>query len=138
MAKFTVHHHLPDYDYEVDTDRPFGGYEAGDILCKIAPFFGIPLTLYLGIRKDGSLIFRSWQWGNNGNGYLHLQGGDFDVQHCDYHPTQEQKDTVSGLFSGRIEWEGLKFPVGATLQKVCPVDVEREEQLLGRKIIFLA
>lgn len=56
--------------YTIDVDRKFGGYQAGDLICYINPFFGIPLKLEIAIRIDGSIVFRSWTW-TQGNGYLH-------------------------------------------------------------------
>ena len=49
-------------------------------------------------------------------------------------PTEAQADTVNGLFSGRIKFEGLKLAVGSTLQRICPIDLQREEKLIGEKI----
>jgi hypothetical protein len=49
-------------------------------------------------------------------------------------PTAEQIDTVNGLFSGRIKFEGLKIAVGGTVQRICPIDLQREEKLTGKKI----
>ena len=43
-------------------------------------------------------------------------------------------DTVNGLFSGRILFEGVKIAVGKSVLDICPVDVEREERLIGKKI----
>ena len=117
--------------YEVDTSRPFGGYEAGDLMCHVQPFFGVPLTLYMAIRKNGDLIFRSWTWSDVGNCYLHT-----DEKPDKFTATPEQIDTVNGLFSGRILFEGLKIAVGATVQDICPIDVKHEEELTGNKIFL--
>ena len=43
-------------------------------------------------------------------------------------------DTVSGLFSERILYEGLHIPIGATVQEICPINIKREEELIGKKI----
>lgn len=139
MTKITIHKKpfgcsLIESDYTIDIDRKFGGYQAGDLICYINPFFGIPLKLEIAIRIDGSIIFRSWAW-TRGNGYLHTHEKPVGEETLNpFVPTQEQIDTVNGLFSGRIKFEGLALPVGATVQKICPIDVKREEELTGRRI----
>ena len=135
--------------YEVNLSREFGGYEPGDLICHINPFFNIPLNLEIAIRQNGDLIFRSWNWDMNGewNIYLHTDEkgqAEWEAENRGkenainiskpFIPTEEQIDTVNGLFSGRIKFEGLKLPVGATVQKICPIDVKREEMLLNKKI----
>ena len=138
MAKMTIHDKYIG-DFTVDTDRKFEGYEAGDITCCVQPFFGIPLTLFIAIRRDGRIIFRQWKFSEVGNSYLHIDGGDFAINQYKKmygDTTPEQKDTVNGLFSGRIKFEGLKLTVGATLQTLCPIDVKREEELTNSKIFL--
>lgn len=52
-------------EYVIDLDRKFEGYEEGDIVISGNPFDctgQFPLSLELGIRRDGSLIFRSWSF----------------------------------------------------------------------------
>lgn len=126
--------------YIIETNRSFSGYEPGDIICDIAPFFGIPLKLEIAIRKSGELIFRRWFFispsrdGTGGNPYLHTYIPEIEYELVRKEVTQEQRETVNGLFSGRIRFEGLRLPVGATLQKICPIDVEKEEALTGKKI----
>ena len=115
--------------YEVDTSRRFGGYQDGDLICYINPFFGVPLTLYIAVRINGDLIFRSWEWSDRGTNYL--QTSETPDK---FAATTEQIDTVNGLFSGRIKFDGLKLAVGATVQEICPIDVEREEKITGEKI----
>ena len=136
MAVITIHKGNNDFEgesYTVDTERPYDGqengepiFQKGDIICSVAPFFGVPLVLGVAIRNDGKLIFRSWMWGN-GNHYLHTSEKDII-------PTEEQIDTVSGLFSGRIKFEGIKIAVGASVQKICPIDLKKEEEKVNRKI----
>ena len=129
MATFTVHREYRDEtEYTVDTRRKFEGYKSGDIICGITPFFGIPLQLEIAIRDTGELIFRSWNWIKGENGYLHL------ISYSGDQPTQNQFDTVAGLFSNRIPFEGLELPPGSTLQKLCPIDIEAEEKRIGKKI----
>lgn len=120
--------------YVIELDRPFEGYEKGDIICEVEPFSGcgLLLTLELAIRRDGSIVFRKWTQKGTGNGYLHYMPSPFSTDPIK--PTAEQIDTVNGLYSGRIRWEGLKLIPGATLQRICPIDIEREEKLTNRKI----
>lgn len=139
MTTITINNDLMGIkDYTVDFTRDFEGYKAGDILCGVKPFPSVPLTLHIAIRRTGELIFRNWSWtSEDSNGYLHVCGGYDGVKlyrerYGD--STPEQRDTVSGLFSGRIKFDGLKLAVGATLQELCPVDVKREEELTQKKI----
>jgi len=131
--------------YEVDLTRQFGGYERGDLICSVCPFGAtyLPLELEIAIRMDGSLIFRAWNFVKNMNYYLHTR--EISMKEHDkvkeerphiipFVPTIEQIDTVNGLFSGRIKFEGLKIAVGGTVQDICPIDVKREEMLTGKKI----
>lgn len=120
--------------YVIDTSREFGGYESGDIICSVQPFFGVPVTLSIAIRKNGELIFRSWSFGGVGNHYLHTYISESGKDEIIGKVTQEQRDTVSGLFSGRIKFEGLKLSPGGTLQEICPIDLKKEETLTGKKI----
>ena len=117
--------------YEVNTNRPFEGYETGDLICKVHPFFDIPLSLEIAIRKSGKIIFRGWNWDSQYNGYLQT----YETPDK-FTPTPEQTDTVNGLFSGRIKFEGLEIAVGATVQDICPIDVDLEEKLTGEKIFL--
>lgn len=138
--KITMH---DDYqgDYTVDLYRRFEGYEHGDLICFASPWAlsGVPLELEIAIRRDGSLIFRSWEWGGNRNNYLHTRekrAEDIENQfERPFIPTQAQIDTVNGLFSGRILFDGcLHLAPGASLQKICPIDVAAEEARVGKKI----
>lgn len=114
--------------YTIDVDRKFGGYQADNLICYINPFFGIPLKLEIAIRIDGSIVFRSLTW-TQGNGYLHTHEKPVGKETLSpFIPTQEQIDTVNGLFSGRIKFEGLALPVGATVQKICPIDVKKRRR----------
>lgn len=116
--------------YEIDTNRkPDSKYEQGDIICDINPFFDIPLKLEIAIRRDGTIIFRKWYWNMSFNGYLHFIGNDIDGK-----PTPEQIDTVNGLFSKRIKFEGLSLIPGASLQDICPINIAEEERKIGEKI----
>lgn len=125
-------------EYIVDTGRQFEGYKQGDLICYIYPFFDVPLRLEIAIRADGSLAFRKWDWRLGDNGYLHTDEKPERLCKNSYEkpfvPTEAQIDTVNGLFSGRIRFEGLKLPVGGTVQDICPIDVKREEELIGKTI----
>jgi len=101
-------------------------YEKGSMLCRVTPF-DCPLTLEIAITPSGEIIFREWNWNNSGNGYLHVYNKDINV-------TKEMIDTVNGLFSGRILVEGLKLAIGNSIQELCPINLEKEEELSGKKI----
>lgn len=116
-------------DDEVDIGRKFEGYQPGDLICHVRPFFDIPLRLEIAIRANGEIVFRSWEFSDKANTYLHTY-----EKPDRFTATEEQKETIAGLFSGRIKFEGLKLPVGATVQAICPIDVEAEEQRIGKKI----
>jgi hypothetical protein len=138
-------HNFEGAEYVIDLNKPFGGYEAGDLICYTVPWNEkIPLRLEIAIRTNGDLVFRSWDWSGNGNPYLHtdeIEQDDPVLKDKPYLkpfiPTKEQIDTVNGLFSGRLKFEGLTLYPGASLQKICPIDVKKEEELIGGKI-FLA
>lgn len=118
--------------YRVDTNRESKGYEYGDLICYVEPFHDIPLGLQIAIRANGDVIFRGWAWNNNTtyrNHYLHTDENP-DV----FVATAEQIDTVNGLFSGRILFEGLKIAVGATTQAICPINKSEEEKMINKKI----
>jgi len=118
-------------EYVIDLDRKFGGYEPGDLIIYGCPFGGIsfPLELELAIRKDGKIIFRAWRFGGTSNNYFHT----YDSKDK-FIATEDQIRTVSGLFSGRIKFEGLKLAIGATIQEICPVDIDKEQEMTGDKI----
>ena len=125
-------------EYVIDFDRDFYGYQSGDLICTTAPFFGVPVTLEIAIRKNGEIAFRSWNWNGGGNDYLHTRevatGREQNEFQKAFIPTQEQVDTVNGLFSGRIKFDGLKLNPGKTLLDICPIDINREEELVHHKI----
>lgn len=124
--------------YTVDTDRKFGGFEIGDMICHICPFLGVPLQLEMAIRKDGTLHFRAWTWVQECNSYLHTR----EVAQSEnpfvrpFEATQEQRDTVAGLVSGRIKFEGLKLAVGKTVLDVTKPDFDAEEKRTGKQMYF--
>jgi hypothetical protein len=109
-------------------------YRPGGMICSVSPWgsSGCPITLKICICPDGDILVRSWNWDGGDNPYLHV-----DVIFEDYiDVTPEMRDTVSGLFSGRIKIEGIKIAVGASVQKICPIDMEVEEAKIGKKIFF--
>ena len=117
--------------YSIDLLRQAeGGREEGDIVCYTHPFNGVPLELEIAIRRTGEIIFRKWVF------VAYYAGDCYEVHEnkkqrhfMRMKATQEQRDTVSGLLSGRIIFEGLKLLPGTTLQEVCPVDSEREQNI---------
>lgn len=62
--------------------------------------------------------------------------GDIELREFEkpFIPTEAQCNTVAGLFSGRIRFEGLKIAVGATVQALCPIDMDKEEERVGKRI----
>lgn len=127
-------------EYTVDLDRKIGEHTPGDLVCYVSPFgYSLPLELRISIRADGSIAFRSWAFTKTANPYLQTMEKSAEALKGDlfsqpFTPTPEQIDTVNGLFSGRIKFEGLKLAVGQSVQLICPVDVRREEELTGRTI----
>lgn len=129
--------------YIVDLSRDFEGYEKGDLICFIHPFGPcyLPLQLEIAISTNGEIKFRSWKFTDTEpNSYLHTNAiGKDRIQEYPYTdnafiPTESQIDSINGLFSGRIKFEGLKIAVGSTAQNICPINLEKEEQLIGKKI----
>lgn len=115
-------------EYLIDTDD-WGVRKDGDLYCFGSPFSGVPLELAIAIRTDGSVALRSWTWSKNSNPYFHTH----ETPNT-FTATDEQIDTVNGLLSGRIKFEGLKLSIGATIQDICPINREREEKLTGKRI----
>ncbi|MCE5220140.1 MAG: hypothetical protein LLF98_02435 [Clostridium sp.] len=119
-------------DVEIDVRKNYGGkvYEKGSMLCRVSPWSasGCPLTLEIAITPTGEILFREWDWSGLGNYYLHT------IVNTDIEVTEAMSDTVSGLFSGRIKFEGIKIAVGASVQEICPINIEKEERLIGKKI----
>lgn len=116
--------------YIIDLDRELEEYDDSDLVCFGFPF-RIPLKLKLAIKKDGTFSFICWEWDtlHSTNHYFHTY-----AKADNFPATPEQIDTVNGLFSGRIRFEGLMLAIGATIQEICPINKEREEQLIGKKI----
>jgi hypothetical protein len=131
--------HFEAEQYVIDTRRKTDGYKNGDLIISGSPFGACTnFELELAIRTDGSIGFRHWRiCSGEVNHYFHThenaspQNGGLTPA---FIATPEQIETVNGLFSGRIMWEGLKLAIGATIQKICPIDVEAEETKIGKKI----
>jgi hypothetical protein len=128
-------------EYVIDLKRRTDGYEKGDLICYSTPWLELPLRLEIAIRTNGDLAFRGWDWNGNKNSYLHTDEVSKDAPILEkekwrepFIPTPEQIDTVSGLFSGRMKFEGLKLHPGNSLQNICPIDVEKEEKRTKGKI----
>lgn len=140
MAKITIHDEIPyrfgGGEYTLDTSRQFEGYQPNDLICFCCPFFDIPLRLEIAIRDDGSLAFRGWDWSGRGNSYLHTAKipAPGTAVNPGFAPSAAQVDTVAGLFSGRIRFEGLRLAPGKTLQAICPIDLAAEEARCGKTI----
>lgn len=129
-SKITIE--LYNESYTVDLNRKDEiMYVPGGMICMIAPWAcsGIPLVLDICICPDGGILHRGWDWSGNANQYLHTSDKKAEIR-----VTEEMINTVNGLFSGRILFEGLKIPVGGTVQGICPIDCEREEKRTGKKI----
>lgn len=127
--KISIHGINP---YEVDLERKDEClYTRGGMICSVSPWGskGMPLVLSLCICPDGGILHRGWSWGGSLNPYLQTSDNPEDIN-----ITEEMKDTVSGLFSGRITVDGLKIAVGNTVQKIAPVNLKKEEELTGEKI----
>ncbi len=126
--------HGPRFDeeqYIVDVTRPTGSAEAGDLVCYCTPFRA-PLRLEFAIRANGELAFRSWKFINENKLNPTLHTDAYSVREAGnkgFVPTEAQIDTVNGLYSGRITFEGLHLTVGSTILGICPIDPEREAKL---------
>ena len=120
----------------VDIGKRMEDYDhQGSIICKVAPFIGIPLTLEFAIAKDGKIAFRHWEWNGGGNQYVHTDATNDPADKWNYiEPTAAQIDTVNGMFSGRVLVEGMELSPGKSLQQICPVDVEAEEKRANKKL----
>lgn len=144
-----IKENCPPFDgeqYIVDLGRRSEERQDGDIDCSMMPFFGLNLALEVAIRRDGSIAFRKWDmsgkhlfYGLETSALNEEDAREKNKSHgspvCKATiPTPEQIDTVNGLWSERIRFEGLKLYAGSSLQRICPIDVKREEQLTGRRI----
>lgn len=120
-------------EYLIDLDRKMEEYEKNDLICFVNPFLELPLRLNIAINTAGKIKFRSWEWVPNksANTYLHT----FKKPE-EFTATEQQIETVNGLWSGRIKFDGLKIAVGATVQEIAPINVESEEEKLNKKIFL--
>lgn len=131
-------------EYVIDFCRKReGDYDRGSIRCIIAPWMLVEpnMTLTFDIRRDGSMQFFSWEYVNReANNYLHADWlTQYDHKNGRLVATPAQKETVLGLWSGRLRFEGLKLPVGRTLMEVAGLlreDFAAEEARCGHKILL--
>ena len=120
--------------YTFDPQRKMEPYTLGDLICDVTPFFGIPFRLGFAIRSDGNMAFREWS-PTMAVDATYIQTIERLDGESPFHPTEQQIDTISGLFSRRLNFEGLYLPPGASLMMFCPPDVaDREEKRIGHKI----
>lgn len=117
--------------YCLDLDRACAPNMEGDLNIHGGAFGLLPIEMNLAIRMDGEIVFKGWEFHNTGFYalYFHTSQKPEDII-----PTEEQVDTVNALWSGRKTFEGLKLSIGATVQEICPIDVDKEEKLLHKKI----
>ncbi|SFQ61864.1 hypothetical protein SAMN05421670_3005 [Psychrobacillus psychrotolerans] len=131
-------------EYVVDINRKFGGHEKGDIVIIGSPLshsHDVPLELELAIRIDGTIIFRGWRFVDpqlasryfryfNFKELIGIQDGP------EITPTPAQCETVAGLFSKRIRFEGLRLYLGRRICKICPFDIDVESKKVGRQLYY--
>ncbi len=142
MAIFIYRDTVRQAEYTVDTERrPDPGRTRDAIPCLCQPFHGIPLTLKLNIEPSGVLLFHSWEWNDGGTSYLHTR--IIEPEYWDYRPhfqaTPQQRETVAGLLSRRLTWEGLPLHPGLSLERAVALseaDIAAEEKRQGRKMYF--
>lgn len=130
--KITLHDEY-DGDVTIEMGEKYGSemYRVGGMICNVSPWgsSGCPITLEMCICPDGEILVRSWEWSGGTNHYLQTLSKPEEVM-----VTPQMKDTVSGLFSGRIKIDGIKIAVGKTVQDICPIDLETEEKRVGHQI----
>lgn len=131
-------------EYVIDFGREREGeIDTGAIRCTIAPWStqAYLMTLTFDIRRDGSMQFISWEYADL-DAPFYLQAAYLtrrDHKEGRLVATTAQKETVLGLVSGRLRFEGLKLPVGQTLMEVAGLsgeDFAAEEARCGRKIVL--
>lgn len=128
MAKIKCEQHGQWFEIDLTriSEKP---YEKGSLIIYGTPFWGIPLELELGITPAGEILFRHWKFVDYLSNYFQT-----DCEEVDVNVTPEMQATLSGLFSKRITFEGIKIAIGATPQKICPLDLTGEEIRSGKKI----
>ena len=131
-------------EYVIDFEREREGViDTGAIRCTIAPWStqAYLMTLTIDIRRDGSMQFISWEYSDKEAMY-YLQAAWLtrrDHKEGRFVATDAQRETVCGLMSGRLRFEGLKLLVGQTVMEVAGLteeDFEAEEARCGRKIVL--
>lgn len=120
------------HNVTIDTNRrDKEQYQPGAMIASVAPWStsGCPLTLEIAICPDGTILHRGWSWCNNANAYLHTHANAHDVT-----VTQAMAETLAGLWSGRLKIDGIKIAVGASCQRICPINLTDEETKSGHAI----
>lgn len=124
-------------EYEFDMTRPAEPRNPESIVLSGSPFtkMGLNTLLTLAIQPDGSIAFRGWKEEK----YCVAEYFSLDAIYSEsFSPTQKQRDTMAGLFSGRIRWEGLRILIGMMPQKICPINIKAEEKRWGRKATIIS
>lgn len=118
--------------YKFDITRPVEPRQTGSIIICGSPFarMGLYTMLTLAIQPDGSIVFQGWKEVKYGVSEYFTLGAYYSDA---FSPTQNQRDTMDGLFSGRVRWEGLHILIGMMPQKICPINIKAEEKRWGRK-----
>jgi hypothetical protein len=126
--------------HEVDLDsKSKTMYVKWSLLCSFAPFIieGIPLVLNMAITPQGDILKRGFNWKGNASYYLELSRDISSDLLNSFEVTPRMKETVEGLFSGRIKFMDFNVPVGKTVQRaVGGISLEDEEKRLGKKIFL--
>ncbi len=128
-------------EYLVNLSRDRERLSSDDLVISGCPFGNaLPLELSIAVKSDGTLAFRQWKFVKASNIYFHtrqrLAGLDDTPVGLGIKPTQEQIDTITGLWSERILFEGLKIPIGETIWTLCPIDTVSESKKLGKPVTF--
>ncbi len=122
-------------DYEINPNRKADVIPKGCIFLYGCPFaeMGFPVVLRIAISPDGTILFNGWDFCGSGCLYFHVEKWSLPY-YLRQKPTKKQAETISGLFSGRIKWEGIRLLIGMTPQEVCPIDIEAEAARWGKKV----
>lgn len=112
-------------EYIINPQRPAEPYTPLSLMIYGNPFANIGLGVLLGlaIHTDGTILFRGWELNQHATSPYFYPTKDCPQS---MQLTQKQKDTVAGLFSGRILFEGLRLLIGSQIQQLCPVNIEAE------------
>lgn len=124
-------------DYEIDPNRKADAIPQRSIFLYGCPFaeMGFPVVLRLAIAPDGTILFNGWDFCGGGCLYFHAEKWSLPNYLRDK-PTENQAETIAGLFSGRIKWDGLRLLIGATLQEICPIDLDAEAARWNKEVTY--